>query len=141
MGIEPFLLGGCLLGIIAQRLVGRLCPDCTVDDAPNPSLVERTREMASVGGYQVPEKVNWKRGVGCSKCRWTGARGRIALFEVVSNTDEIAAAITRSAPRDELERIAREQGTSNLFAAGVRAAVEGQTSLSLLFRTLALPPL
>ncbi|MBW3637070.1 MAG: Flp pilus assembly complex ATPase component TadA [Armatimonadetes bacterium] len=137
MEIEPFVLSSALLGVVAQRLVRRLCRDCTIDDAPDAALVERARGLASAGGYKMPEKVNWKRGAGCAKCRGTGARGRIALYEVVSNAGEIAAAITRRAPKDELETLARASGAPDLFAAGVRAAVEGQTSLSTLFVSLA----
>ncbi len=137
MEIEPFVLSSALLGVVAQRLVRRVCRDCTVDDAPDAALVERARALASAGGYEMPEKVSWKRGAGCAKCRGTGARGRIALYEVVSNAGEIAAAITRRAPKDELETLARAAGSLDVFAAGVRAAVEGQTSLSTLFVSLA----
>ncbi len=139
--IEPFLLSSALLGVVAQRLVRRVCPSCIEDDVPDAALVERARQLSKSGGYEMPEKVNWKRGVGCSKCRGTGARCRFAVYEVVSNSPGIAGAITRSAPKTELETLARASGSLDLFAAGVRAAVEGQTSLSQLFLDLALPGL
>ncbi len=137
--VEPFLLSSALLGVVAQRLVRRVCPDCVSDDRPDAALVERARERAKSGGFEMPEKVSWKRGAGCSQCRGTGARGRLALYEVVCSSGEIANAITRRAPKSELETLARASGSMDLFAVGARAAVEGQISLSRLFIDLALP--
>jgi type IV pilus assembly protein PilB len=111
MEIEPFVLSSSLLGVIAQRLVRRVCSDCRADDAPDAALVERARQLAHAGGYEMPAKVDWKRGAGCAKCRGMGTQGRVALYEVISITDEIAAAITRRAPKQEMESLAYNPGT------------------------------
>ena len=141
MGMEPFITSAMLVGILAQRLAPKICPECIVEYQPNAALLQRARLLASEGGYEIPEEVQWKRGAGCSHCRQSGVRGKIPLYEVVSISEEVGEAITSRASEAELDRLARAQNSKSLFAEGAREAVAGRIALDQLFRTLALPSL
>jgi type II secretory ATPase GspE/PulE/Tfp pilus assembly ATPase PilB-like protein len=84
MGVEPFLISSSLVGVLAQRLVRRLCPKCRVEWPLTPALIERLKAFGvkTVEGpfYHAP---------GCDDCRGTGYRGRIGVFELLTITPEL----------------------------------------------------
>jgi len=122
MGIEPFLLCSTLVGIVAQRLVRKVCPDCGEDYAPSESILQ----SLGLSG----RSLIFKRGKGCRTCRGTGYKGRTAVFELMVVGERIRAAIAASAPMEELRRISVEEGMSTLRTNAIRKVLAGVTTPS-----------
>ena len=130
IGVETYKIAAALKGVLAQRLIRRLCPHC--------------REL-QVGG--VPEKLHkWfpqgvtlYRGVGCSECSQTGYRGRLALTEVLSMTPELERRIAINEASDKLTEAAREGGMRSLWDSGVTHVRNGVSSIDELMRVIEPP--
>lgn len=105
MGIEKYMITSALTGVVAQRLLKRVCPECSEDH-------RLTREEAELTG--LPEGTVTKSGKGCVACRNTGYSGRIAIYEFVLITKELRTAILQGASIDEMTEIARKQGMISL---------------------------
>ena len=137
MGIEPYLVGATVAGVIATRLVRRVCEGCkqAVDLSATPTLAYVTR-LAAEGGYEIPAAAAFVRGAGCEQCRGRGYRGRMGLYEVLPMTEDLAEAVLRRAPAEELADIAMERGMRTLLADGVRKAAEGLTTLEEVMRVV-----
>jgi type II secretory ATPase GspE/PulE/Tfp pilus assembly ATPase PilB-like protein len=130
IGVESYKIAAALKGVLAQRLVRRLCPHC--------------REL-QVGG--VPERLRrWfppgatlYRAVGCSECSQTGYRGRLALTEVLVMTSELERRIAANETADRLAEAAREGGMRGLWESGVQHVRNGVTSLDEILRVIEAP--
>ena len=103
MGIESFLLGNAIGGVVAQRLVRKICTDCRQAHNYPASLLSRVFDA----GEPVPPLY---RGAGCSRCNNTGYRGRAAVVEVMRMNEELRAAIAANAPMTELKEVAIAAG-------------------------------
>ncbi len=119
MGVEPYLLTTTLVGVVAQRLVRKVCGSCA-EDYIAPDSVYR-----SIG---LKRKVPLKRGRGCRNCRGTGYRGRAGVFEVLEMTEELRNAMTSNATMDEIRRIAVRNGMVTLRENTLSKVVEGITT-------------
>jgi type IV pilus assembly protein PilB len=129
MGIEPFLISATLEGIIAQRLVRRICAHCKVEYDPQ---LEEVMEL----GLR-PEDLGGKRfsyGKGCANCNKTGYRGRSALFEIMVCTDEIRQKILEHASTGEVRDVCREQGMRTLRESGLLCIFDGVTTIEEVVR-------
>ena len=127
MGIEPYLLASCLRGVLAQRLVRRLCPHCARAVAPDdPSLSAAESAVAQAAGC---DKVS--RAVGCSRCL-EGYTGRLGIFEFMSCSPDIMGAIHRgNLAADELQKIAESDASYCSMASDAAAKLHaGVTSCS-----------
>jgi general secretion pathway protein E len=132
MGLEDYLITAVLRGVLAQRLVRRLCPDCRVPVAAAPELVRRfDLERRCEGG-----PISLWRPVGCPHCRETGYRGRLAVAEFLAPDERIERLIFSRAEQSEIERAAVEGGMVTMFEAGIAAAVAGATTLEEVVRSL-----
>jgi type II secretory ATPase GspE/PulE/Tfp pilus assembly ATPase PilB-like protein len=129
LGLEPFLLADTLRGIVAQRLVRRLCAECKRHVTPP----ERIREHFAIK----PQDGEFYEPVGCSACHLTGFRGRVPIYEVVNITDEVAVAIARGVPAADLRATFRAMGFRTLREEGVRKVRSGETSFSEVFAVTA----
>ena len=127
MGVESFLLSSTIRGILAQRLVRVICPDCREIDQTTTS-----REELKILGDGEP--VTLYRGRGCEKCVFTGYRGRSGVFELLTVTDEIRRLILRRADANELRETARREGMRTLLEDGIHKIRSGVTTLSEVFR-------
>ncbi|MEM9168732.1 MAG: GspE/PulE family protein [Pseudomonadota bacterium] len=137
IGLEPYLIAASVRGLMAQRLVRRLCDACAEPESEkNVSALLKKSEAAESGFLKRHERkpANWRRPVGCDKCSGTGYRGRIALAEVVEIDNPMRRAITEEAPADELLKICREQGFLTLFEDGILKARGGLTTLAEVLR-------
>ena len=133
LGVEPFLVASSLIGILAQRLVRRPCPECAKPTTPT------DEEIKTVGGRdRLPSDVEWKAGVGCGGCAGSGFKGRIAVHELMTVNDEIRELITRRASEEELREAAQRAGMLTLTQDGIAKAARGQTTLSEVVRVV--PP-
>jgi type IV pilus assembly protein PilB len=130
MGVEPFLTGAAVTGVLAQRLARRLCEHCKELYTPSEDELEAAR---------IPEelrhgKIELFRRNGCVRCRQTGYRGRIGVFQLLTMNEELSTLAARKASHEELERAAMACGMSTLWADGVEKALAGLTSLEELAR-------
>jgi type IV pilus assembly protein PilB len=129
MGIEPFLVATSVNAICAQRLVRRICAGCAEEmETPPQTLVTI--------GFS-PEEVKTlktKRGRGCDRCKRTGYRGRIGLYEVLLFTDEIRDLILSGASSVELKRKAIEEGMLTLRMSGLQKIRDGITTIEEVLR-------
>jgi len=107
MGVEPYLIASVLSGVLAQRLVRRICQSCRVPDAPDPA------DLLAIGVTDA-HGVELFRGQGCELCRKTGYKGRVGIYELFIITEEIRSLILRRASTGEIRRVAVEQGMVTL---------------------------
>jgi len=131
MGLEDYLLTAVLRGILAQRLVRRLCTHCAVEGEAAPELVRRFDLERRAGG---PARL-W-HPVGCAKCRNTGYRGRQAIAEFLAPNAEIERLIFARAEHTEIERAAVAAGMVTMFDAGLDAALAGTTTIEEVVRSI-----
>ncbi len=124
MGIEPFLLSSSLLGILAQRLVRNLCPDCKKPL----ELSARDRERYGIG-----ENETVYQAVGCPSCLQLGYKGRSGIYELVEVDEPMSRMIHDQASQQDLERHARQRHPS-IVEDGLRKVRQGITSLDEVFR-------
>jgi len=123
MGAEPFLVASTVVGIVAQRLVRRVCPSCKTPYQPSQKVLEELHRSGwtAQGPYY--------RGTGCQECRGLGYRGRIGVFELMLVTEEVERLVVKKAPASAIARVAREQGMIPLRETGLVKAAEGITTL------------
>ncbi|MCD4654693.1 GspE/PulE family protein [bacterium] len=123
MGVEPYLISSSIIGVLAQRLVREICPNCKEAYKPDPELLQ------SLGLKNIPDSLKLYRGTGCRECRHTGYRGRTGIFELMLVTDKMRQMILRKAGTVEIEIEARKSGMQTLRQDGIRKALKGITSL------------
>ena len=124
MGIEPYVAGDALVGVIAQRLVRRLCTSCRV-----PRLADDDEKV--VLGVEDPEDdVVIYEPVGCPLCNDTGYSGRIGVYEMMPVSKALQAVIARGATADVIEKQALEEGMSTLKMSAARHVLNGTTSIA-----------
>lgn len=139
LGSNPFLVGDATKLIIAQRLIRKLCPHCSIPATPAAADLDRAGKLAQQGGLKWPAPARqFKKPVGCDKCNDSGYQGRTVMAEMLEVTPEIAKALREDAPAETLRSIAVLQGMTTMAADGIRRAANGETSLSEVFRTLGL---
>jgi len=130
MGIEAFKLGPALRGVIAQRLMRKLCLTCRrVSDLPVPDRVRK----------YIPREVTIYRGVGCPDCAMTGYRGRFSVVEVLTMSPELERVIGSGGTPDRIAEVARSEGMLSLFESGLRHVLSGETSIEELLRVVEAP--
>jgi CheY-like chemotaxis protein len=130
IGVESYKIGAALKGVIAQRLVRRLCPSCKeIDTAPVPERAQRW----------IPEGAMLYRAVGCHDCGTTGYRGRLALMEVLLADTEVERRIAAGDSTDKIVDAAKAGGMRSLWESGVDHVVAGTTDLEELLRVIEAP--
>src|SRR3989440_12169339 len=108
MGIEGFLLSSALIGVLAQRLVRRICTQCRIDYQPSPD------EMALWAAHSRGAPRRFARGRGCAHCAGTGYRGSVGVFEVLTVTDEIKRLISSRASAQPIREAAVREGMRSM---------------------------
>lgn len=123
MGVEPFLISAAVIGVIAQRLARRICPNCKEPfKYPEELLMRFGTDLSELNGKEL------YRGRGCETCRYTGYKGRIGVFEVFVMNTEIADLILRRAPISEIRDAAVASGMTTLLNDGWRKVLAGVTT-------------
>ena len=137
MGVAPYEVSATVAGVVATRLVRRVCDNCKqpVDLSGEPTL-GYVAQLAAEGGYEIPADAVFVRGVGCEQCRGRGFRGRTGLYEVLPMTAALTEAVLRRAPVEELTDIAVAGGMRTLLADGIRKAAEGLTTIEEVMRVV-----
>ena len=124
MGVEPFMISASLEGVLAQRLVRRICSKCRVSYEPDEALLS----LLGLSPYDIGDK-NFYFGKGCTECNQTGYKGRKGLYELLKVSDPIRALINDRAPNVVMRQKAMELGMSTLRADGMRCIFEGITTI------------
>jgi len=124
MGVEPFMISASLEGVLAQRLVRRICQKCKVSYEPDEALLSQL----GLSPYDIGDK-NFYFGKGCTECNQTGYKGRKGLYELLKVSDPIRALINDRAPNVVMRQKAMELGMSTLRADGMRCIFEGITTI------------
>ena len=129
MGIEPFLVASSLEGVIAQRLVRRVCTACGEPHTPTQAELPP--------GVELPPGTTLRRGIGCRECRNTGYRGRVGLYEMLTISDDLRSLITRNVSAGDIATAARNTGDLHaLRDDGLEKLLAGKTSLEELTRAI-----
>ncbi|TVQ93263.1 MAG: type II secretion system protein GspE [Chromatiaceae bacterium] len=132
MGVEDYLLTSTINGILAQRLVRRLCPACREPYQPLPELAAK---LAAAGhGSGDGDNTSLYHPTGCKACNGTGYRGRLVIAEVLLMTDRIRQAVLGHATATEIHRIAVEEGMRTMYRDGLRKAAAGLTTIEEVLR-------
>lgn len=147
IGIEPYLIASTLNTIMAQRLVRIICPDCKVEDKPDPATFESLKKQFNLDALMVVlQKLNLAGkatsitelpffiGKGCDKCNNTGYRGRLGVHEILENTPEIEDLIVKRATAQDIEAQAVAQGMITMWQDGFIKAVKGITTIEEILR-------
>ncbi len=127
MGCEPYLLSSVLNGVLAQRLVRRICQACRAPHHPDPA------ELLAIGVADVTGAELF-RGKGCDDCRGTGYRGRSGIYELFGITEEVRSLIVRKASAGEIRRHAVENGMVTLREDGWARVCAGLTTVEEILR-------
>jgi general secretion pathway protein E len=127
MGIEPFLVASSLSAVIAQRLVRRLCPDCSAPYVPTAA------EWGKLGLPGAP-RGQFRAPVGCEACRHIGYSGRIGLFEILIADDPVRNLILTRSDADGIRDFALSRGMRTILAAGAEKVCAGLTSVEEVLR-------
>ncbi len=129
LDVPPFLIGSTVVGIMAQRLLRKICANCNEEASLSEAQVV-TLKLAP-GHYPV------RVGKGCTQCRGTGHKGRTGIFELLDMTHETRALITAETDVFALRKVAQQQGLSTLRESAIRALLAGHTSFDEVVATTA----
>jgi type IV pilus assembly protein PilB len=132
MGVEPFLTGAAVTGVLAQRLARKLCSHCCEMYTPTVDELLAARVSPDVAASSDGMALYRKRG--CPRCNQTGYRGRIGIFQLLTMTEELASLAAAKATREEIERAAFGTGMRTLWDDGLAKVASGLTSLEELAR-------
>ncbi len=127
IGVEPYLISAAVNGILAQRLVRKICSQCRTQVQPSDEM----REFLVLQGFG--EQLIWK-GVGCEKCRKTGYSGRCGIYELLIMDDVLRDMVTRSPDVNALRKYCRERGLVTLREDGFDKARKGMTTIDEVLR-------
>ncbi len=130
IGVESYKIGAALKGVVAQRLVRRLCSSCK--QASDDTLAPRLRQW-------IPEGSTIYKAVGCLDCGHTGYRGRHAIMEVLSSDAEVERRISAGESPERIAEAARENGMRSLWESGINHVLKGDTDLDELARVVEVP--
>ncbi|CAN5914868.1 ATPase, T2SS/T4P/T4SS family [soil metagenome] len=129
IGVQPFLVASSIIGIMAQRLVRKVCPKCKQKYEPPAHLLK------SLGiRPEIATKANFMQGKGCSHCNKSGYRGRMGIYELMVMSGAIRELTFKGEPTQVIRKSARKQGMRTLFEDGIIKALKGQTTIDEILR-------
>lgn len=127
MGIQPFLVASSVVGVISQRLIKQICPNCTTDYPANKDELE-------ILGMEPNQNVKLYRGRGCAMCGGSGYRGRLGVYEIMVMTSHHKEAISKNCTEGELRQISVEHGMKTLRDNAKKFVLSGKTTLEEMIR-------
>lgn len=139
MGIQPFLLPPALSAVMAQRLVRRVCSQCTTTDALDEKTMARVQQILNTLPLKekeaLPKTLVFHKGAGCDSCQGIGFKGQVGIYEVFTMTKEIEDVILAQAVSErKIEELAEAAGMVTMAQDGLLKALQGITSVSEVFR-------
>jgi len=134
MGVEPFLTGAAVTGVLAQRLARKLCSHCC--EMYQPSTEELLQSRVAPDVAAASDGMVFYRKKGCPRCNQTGYKGRVGVYQLLTMTESIAQLAVSRASREDVERAAMEAGMRSLWDDGLAKVAAGLTSVEELARVL-----
>lgn len=138
MGIKPFVVAPALSCVLAQRLVRRLCQHCKKPVSISPTLMDQVKillnSVPKTSGIAVPKELRFFHGEGCEECHHLGYSGRIGIYEVLENTDNIQKLIFSESSMVDFKKAGQAQGMITMVQDGLLKALEGVTDVEEVFR-------
>lgn len=131
MGVEPFLVASSIIGIMAQRLVRLICPECKEEFIPSPAIIKASKLLYQAG------KTRIYHGKGCDKCNQTGYKGRTTITELLIMNERIKELVVEKAPASVIKNEAIKQGMRTLRQDGLAKVLRGLTTLEEVIRVSA----
>jgi type IV pilus assembly protein PilB len=132
MGVEPFLTGAAVTGVLAQRLARRLCSHCC--EMYTPSVEELLKARVAPDVAAASDGMVFYRKRGCPRCNQTGYRGRVGLYQLLQMSETLESLAVQKASREEIERAAIAEGMRTLWDDGIAKVAAGLTSVEELAR-------
>ena len=132
MGVEPFLVGAAVTGVLAQRLARKLCTHCC--EMYQPSVDDLLQARVSPEVAAASDGMAFYRKRGCPRCGQTGYKGRIGVYQLLAMSEQLEALAAQKASREEIERAAIEEGMRTLWDDGIAKVSAGLTSIEELAR-------
>lgn len=129
LGVQPFWIASALIGVIAQRLIRKICPYCKELYTPDP-------RQLSILNLDEEEKTSFYHGRGCDRCFHTGYSGRIGVFEIMKVDEPLRELITRNTAEAELKKEAIRQGMNTLKLSGIKKILRGETTVEETLRVI-----
>lgn len=130
MGVETYLIASSVIGVVAQRLVRRVCPSCRESYTPSPAELTYYR---ACGG---PENAVFMHGLGCEFCAQTGYRDRIGVYEILLVSDEVRTLLQANANPRQIRAAAQKEGLSTLQREGMTLVAAGVTTIAEITRSI-----
>ncbi len=130
LGVQPFWIASALIGVIAQRLVRKVCPYCKEPYTPDPRLLHLLN-LEEEEAY-----TQFYHGKGCEKCFHSGYSGRVGVFEVMPVDKEIRELIVNGAPEAQMKETAIQKGMNTLKTSGVKKIIRGETTVEETLRVI-----
>ncbi len=132
MGVQDYLVNSSLLGVVAQRLVRRICPNCSADFKPDHTLLEELHVSEMQRRYGIA--ANFQKGRGCEQCAGTGYKGRVGVFEILPFFDQLKSALLENKEYGYLNQILKENDFKSLREDAVLKWLNGVTTAEEIFR-------
>jgi type IV pilus assembly protein PilB len=132
MGVEPFLIGAAVTGVLAQRLARKLCTHCC--EMYQPSADEMIAARVSPDVAAASDGMVFYRKKGCPRCNQTGYKGRVGIYQLLAMTEELASLAAKHTSREDIERAALDSGMRTLWDDGLAKVAAGLTSVEELAR-------
>ncbi len=129
IGVQPFLVASSIMGVLAQRLVRKVCPKCRVRYEPPASLLHGLGLRP-----ELAKKANFMKGKGCNYCKKSGYRGRMGIYEMMMMTSAIRELAFKGEPTQVIRKAARKQGMRTLYEDGMVKALKGVTTIDEVLR-------
>jgi type IV pilus assembly protein PilB len=132
MGVEPFLVGAAVTGVLAQRLARKLCTHCC--EMYKPSADEMIAARVSPDVAAASDGMAFYRKRGCPRCNQTGYKGRVGIYQLLAMTEDLASLASKHASREDIERAALDSGMRTMWDDGLAKVAAGLTSIEELAR-------
>lgn len=130
MGVEDYMIATTVIGILAQRLVRRLCEHCKTPTQVSPSVLAEMQVTTIAAG----RPINLHTAKGCAHCANKGYQGRLAITEFIAMEDTVRQKILAKATSQEIAGVAQQAGMKTLYEDGILKAIDGQTTLEEVMR-------
>jgi type IV pilus assembly protein PilB len=133
LGLDYFKIAGALLGVIAQRLLRGICPNCK---EPAKSSGRMLESLLDDNRHMIPADAVFYEGAGCNKCLGSGFVGRIPIYEILKISPDLKTSIESGLPHSKLLDVARAEGMTELASSGIQQALLGRTTVEEVYYKL-----
>ena len=131
LNVPTYLVANALIGVIAQRLVRKICPNCKVETKPNWHQIEEIGLQ-----HRFDRKERYWKGSGCEMCKRSGYLGRTGIYEILEMSESLQDLVLEGAPESRLRKVALEEGMCDLMTSGLKKVYQGVTTVEEFLRVI-----